>query len=54
MCAAVGQRKSHQQRFDAENLSKLGDNRDAAAFADERGVAVKRFAQGALGRFAER
>src|SRR5438552_9892251 len=38
MCAAIGQCKSHQQRFDAENFPEFRDDRDASAFADERGV----------------
>ena len=44
MCAAIGQGESHEQRFDSENFPKFRDNRDAAPFADERSVAVERFA----------
>ena len=54
MRAAIGQRESHQQRFDPENSAELRDDRDATAFAYERGVAVESFAQRALGRFAYR
>ena len=53
MSAAIGQRESHEQRFDAENFSKLRDNRDAAALTDERDVAVERFAQCELRGFTE-
>ena len=30
VCAAIGQRESHEQCFDAENFPEFGDNRDAA------------------------
>src|SRR5438132_10672151 len=53
MCAAIRQRESHQQGFDAKNAAKLRHNRDAAAFADERGVAVERFTQRALRGFTQ-
>ena len=53
MGAAIGQRESHQQCFDAEDDAELRDNRDAAALAYERDVAIESLAQGALGCFAE-
>ena len=52
--AAIGQRESHQECFNAENFSELRDDRDTATFADERRIAVERFAQCALGCFPER
>src|SRR5437762_6885792 len=54
VCAAIWQRESHEQRFDAENFSKFRHNRDAPAFADKRSVAGESFAQRALCRFAHR
>ena len=54
MRTAIGQCESHEQRFDAENFPELRDERDAAALADECGVAVESLAQRTLSRFAHR
>src|SRR5947207_10094141 len=54
MSAAIGERKSHEQRFDAENFTELGDDRYAAALAYQGGVAAECLAQRALCRFAHR
>src|SRR6266542_976132 len=54
MRAAIRQRESHQQRFDTKDAAKLRDDRNAAAFAYERDVAIESFAQRALCCFAER
>src|SRR5437773_7309579 len=53
MRAAIRECESHQERFDAQDAAELRDNRNAAAFADERGLAIERFTQRALSRFAE-
>ena len=52
MGSAIGQRESHQQRFNAKDAAELRDDGYAAAFAYERGLSIKSLAQGALGRFA--
>ena len=44
MRATIGQRESQQQRFDAQDAAELRHDRDTAAFTDQRGVAVERFA----------
>src|SRR5436189_74816 len=54
MGPTIGQRKSYQQCFDAEDAAELRDNRDAATFANERNVAVESFAQRTLPCFAEK
>src|SRR6476619_3224746 len=41
MCAAIGQCESHEQCFDTKNFPEFRDDRDAAPFTDERGVAVE-------------
>ncbi len=53
MRAAIGQREAHEQRLNPQNPAELRDDRDAAAFADERDVAIESFAQRALRRFTE-
>ena len=44
MRAAIGQRQSHQQSLDPEDVAELRDDRDAAAFANERGIFAERYA----------
>src|SRR3954463_8078260 len=54
MRATIGQRQTNEQRFRPENRPELRGDRDAAALAYERGLlAVERFAQRTLRRFAE-
>ena len=53
MCAAIWQGESHEQRFDPENFPEFGNDRDAAPFADERGVAVGDGLGEAFFRFGE-
>src|SRR6266540_663122 len=53
MRAAIGQRKSQQQRFDAQNTAELRNNGNAAAFTNQRGVAIERLPQRTLRRFTD-
>ena len=46
MRTAVWQSQSKQKRFYAENISEIGDDRNAAAFANERDVFFENFFQG--------
>ena len=50
MRATIGQPESHQECLDTEDTAELGDNRDAATFANYRDIRVERLAQCALGR----
>src|SRR6266849_75891 len=53
MSAAAGQGESEQERLHAENIAKIGNDRDAAAFANERDLRVESLLQGALRGLAE-
>src|SRR5262249_37033530 len=53
MRPTIRQRQTEQQRFHAEYVPEIRDDRNAAAFANERWVLVKRFLQRALRRFAK-
>src|SRR5262249_19248519 len=53
MRAAILKRQSKQQCFDAENLAKIGDDRNAATFSNQRRIFAKRFLEGTLGCFSE-
>jgi hypothetical protein len=43
MGPAIGQRQSHQKRFDSENITELGDDGNAAAFTDDGRIFSKSF-----------
>ena len=53
MRAAVRQSQPAQQRFGAENISKIGNDRDAATLANQSHVVIEGFVKRALGGFAE-
>ena len=53
MRPAILQRETDQQRFDAKNISKVGDNWNAPAFANEGRVLVEHFLQRSLRGLAE-
>ena len=44
MRTAIGQGQSHQQSLDPEDVAELRDDRDTAAFANERGIFAERYA----------
>src|SRR6267378_4832849 len=52
MGAAIGQRQSEQKRFDAKNLSKIGNNRDATSFPNEHRITIESTLEGGLRRLA--
>src|SRR5882762_265567 len=52
MGAAIGQCQSEQERFDAENLSKIRDNRDTASFPNEHRITIESVLEGLLRRLA--
>src|SRR5450631_2401274 len=54
MGPAIRQSQSEQKRLDAENIPELGDDRDAATFANDRDVRIESFAQSALRSLALR
>src|SRR6266566_1692620 len=53
MRPAILQRETDQQRFDAKNISKVGDDWNAPAFANEGRVLVEHFLQRSLRGLAE-
>src|SRR5437588_2910214 len=52
MSPAIGQRQPEQERFHAENVSEIGNNRDAASFPNEYRITIEGMLEGALCRFA--
>ena len=53
MGAAAWQGESEQESFDAENIAKIGNDRDAAAFSDEGDLRIESLLQRALSSLAE-
>src|SRR6478735_6301098 len=53
MRPAIGPGEPKEKRFHAENIAKLRNNRNAAAFANQRCFMVEGLLQSALRRFAE-
>src|SRR6266404_3024828 len=52
MSPAGGQGKPEQERFDAENLSKIGNDWDATPLSNEHRITIESVFEGALCRFA--
>src|SRR5207253_9395358 len=52
MGAAIRKREPEQERFDAENLSKIGNNRDATSLSNEHGITIESMFERALRGFA--
>ena len=42
--AAIGERKSQKERLDAQDITKISRDRNAAAFANQSWFAIERFA----------
>ena len=53
MGAAAWQGESEQESFHAEDIAKIGNDRDATAFSDERDLRVESLLQRALSSLAE-